>query len=348
MARRSAEAGMKIEIGEFLILSWLRHVRGCVLTQMNWIPSPAWPIARERELITTFETVRRLSDAAIGAPIFDGCELRPFLRQARIDVLGLRPDREAGAIEAIAVDSAFHEGELHDDNAEETIGRVVKRMIRAAFALDAYLPLGQASVVFATPWMSGTIRQDVQRHLGRLEARLAEQRGPAAPRLRFRVIANADFTDEIVQPVLAHVDAIADTSGLLRQAQQLARPRDSGSSDGGARAGTDRPGATRKASRIGEHVRSTMTALAASGRLTARIVGNLLDTRYCKAKFDLGHPFLKPVDGAIPLARQGKDRHGRGRYWKQPLKIAGGEFLMCSQWFVWQRDAFDGWVRDLG
>ena len=46
---------MKIEIGEFLILSWLRHVRGCVVTQMNWIPSPAWPVAREHELIATFE-----------------------------------------------------------------------------------------------------------------------------------------------------------------------------------------------------------------------------------------------------------------------------------------------------
>jgi hypothetical protein len=340
---------MKIEIGEFLILSWLRHVRGCVVTQMNWIPSPAWPVAREHELIATFETVRRFSDAARGAPIFQGCDLRPFVRQARIDVLGLRPDREAGAIEAIAVDSAFHEGELHDDNAEETIGRVVKRMIRAAFALAAYLPLGQASVVFATPWMSGAIRQDVHRHLEHLEARLAEQRGPAAPGLRFRVIANADFTDEIVQPVLEHVDAVADTSGLLRQAQQLTRPHDSGSGDGGARAGIDGPARTTKTiSRIGKHVQSTMTALAASGRLTARIVGDLLDPRYCKARFDLAYPFLKPVDKEVPLSRQGNDHHGRGRYWKKPLRVGDHEFLMCNNWFVWQRDAFDGWVRDLG
>jgi hypothetical protein len=336
---------MKIEIGEFLILSWLRHVRGCVVTQMNWIPSPAWPVARERELITTFETVRRFSDAAIGAPIFEGCDLRPFVRQARIDVLGLRPDREAGAIEAIAVDSAFHEGELHDDNADETIGRVVKRMIRAALALDAYLPLGKASVVFATPWMSGTIRQDVQRHLEHLEARLAAQHGPAAPRLRFRVIANADFTDEIVQPVLEHVDAVADTSGLLRQAQQLTRPREASASDRAAQTRIDRPAKmANKADRIGDHVRTTMAALAASGRLTARIVRDLLDPRYCKAKFNLGYPFLKPV----ALSRQPMDHNGYGRYWKRPLKIADHEFLMCSQWFMWQRDAFDSWVRDLG
>jgi hypothetical protein len=338
---------MKIEIGEFLILSWLRHVRGCVVTQMNWTPSPAWTIARERELIPTFEAVRGSSDGAIDAAIFDERELRAFVRQAKIDVLGLRTDHAAGAVEAIAVDSAFHDSELPHGEAKETIGRVVQRMVRAAFALDAYLHLGKASVVFATPWMSGTIRQDVERHLARLEACLAEQRGLAAPRLRFRVIANADFTDEIVQPVLAHVDAVADASGLLRQAQQLRRPRDADPGDGDARAGTERP-AKAKAGRIGEHVRNTMATLAASGRLTARIVGDLLDPRYCKAKFNLRYPFLKPFDRDVPLPSQGNDRHGRGRYWKRPLRVGNREFLMCNNWFVWQRDAFDGWVRDLG
>jgi hypothetical protein len=91
-----------------------------------------------------------------------------------------------------------------------------------------------------------------------------------------------------------------------------------------------------------------MARLAASGRLTARIVGDLLDPRYCKAKFNLGYPFLKPVDQEVPLSRQGNDCNGRGRYWKKPLRVGNQEFLMCNNWFIWQRDAFDGWVRDLG
>jgi hypothetical protein len=90
-----------------------------------------------------------------------------------------------------------------------------------------------------------------------------------------------------------------------------------------------------------------MAQLAASGRLTARIVGDLLDPRYCKARFNLGYPFLKPVDPSVPLPRQGNDRHGRGRYWKKPLRIGNREFLMCNNWFVWQRGAFDAWVRDI-
>jgi hypothetical protein len=331
---------MKIEIGEFLILSWLRHVRGCVVTQMNWSPSPAWTVTRERELRATFEAVRTFSD--------DTIDFGTFVRHARIDVLGLRLDRDSGGIEAIAVDSAINDTELPHGNAEETIVRLIQRMTRAAFALAAFLQPRQASVVFATPWLATAVRQEVQRHLDLLELRLAEQRDRALSHLRFRVIADADFADEIVQPVLEHADAVADTSGLVGQPQRSTPLGTVGS--GSARRGTDRPAEAmaKKASRIGEHVRRTMNELAASGRLTARIVGDLLDPRYCKARFNLGHPFLKPVDQNVPISTQRMDRNGYGRYWKRPLKIGGHEFLMCSQWFVWQRDAFDAWVRDVG
>ena len=227
---------MKIEIGEFLILSWLRHVRGCVVTQMTWSPSPAWPVARERELQTAFAAVRSFSDETIGVPIFEHCDFGPFIRHARIDVLGLCLDREPGATEAIAVDSAINDSALPHGNAEETIGRLIQRMLRAGFALAAYLNPGQASVVFATPWLAKAVRQDVQRHLALLETRLAAQRHPAVSRLRFRVIADADFADEIVQPVLEHVDAVADTSGLVGQTDQAAR-----SGNGSSRPGSDRP-----------------------------------------------------------------------------------------------------------
>ena len=100
--------------------------------------------------------------------------------------------------------------------------------------------------------------------------------------------------------------------------------------------------------RIGAHVRASMAALAASGRLTGAMVRNLLDPRYCKSIFNLGLPFLKRVESAAPLSRQRIDGNGYARYWKQPLRIGEQEFLMCSQWFVWQRGAFDAWVRDIG
>jgi hypothetical protein len=340
--------GMKIEIGEFLILSWLRHVRGCVVTQMNWSASPAWAVAHGPELRATFEAVRRFAADTIGRSSFGQVDFESFVRHASIDVLGLRVDRDGGGTEAIAVDSAINDTELPHGNAEETIVRLIQRMTRAGFALAAFMELRQATVVFATPWLATAVRQEVQRHLALIELRLAEQHGPGMPHLRFRVIADGDFADEIVQPVMEHVGAVADTGGQVGQPQPSRRLERAG--NGSAPRGVDRPikATTKKGSRIGEHVRRTMTELAASGRLTARIVGDLLDPRYCKARFDLRYPFLQPVHHGVPPSRQGNDRHGRGRYWKRPLKLGNQEFLMCNDWYDRQRDAFDAWVRDVG
>lgn len=224
---------MKIEIGEFLILSWLRHVRGCVLTQMNWSPSPAWPVARERQLGTAFEAVQELCVDATGRRILEDRDVGAFVRDARIDVLGLRLDRATRHVEAIAVDSAINDDELPHGDAEETIVRLIQRMLRAGFALAAYLNPPQVSVVFATPWLAQPIREEVQRRLARLEARLAGQRHPAVSRLRFRVIADGDFADEIVQPVLEHVDTLAATSGPVGNAARAGN-------------GAARPGSTAK------------------------------------------------------------------------------------------------------
>jgi hypothetical protein len=143
-------------------------------------------------------------------------------------VLGLRVDRDGGGTEAIAVDSAINDTELPHGNTEETIVRLIRRMTRAGFALAAFLEPRQASVVFATPWLATAVREEVQRHLDLLELRLAEQRHSALSRLRFRIIADADFADEIVQPVLEHAEAVADTSGLVRQPQRSTPPSSAG------------------------------------------------------------------------------------------------------------------------
>jgi hypothetical protein len=341
---------VKIEIGESLIYSWLRHVQGCVVTQMNWKPSPTWDVARELELTKAFEAARNLARQDLGVPIFKNGEFGQFIRQAEIDGLGVCRNRDSGGPSVIAVDSAFHENGLQYGNADETVGRVLKKLIRSALAIEAYLDAAEASVIFAAPKMAEAVRERIQHPLSVLERCLAEQRSSAMPRLHFRIIANADFSNEILAPVLNQVDTVADTGELFMRAQQLMRLCHSSPRHGLSGGKIDRSSEqlTEEGSRIGQHIRTTMEALAASGRLTAQTVGNLLDSRYCKARFNLGYPFLQPVDQALPLSRQRNDHHGRGRYWKKPLRVGNHEFLMCNNWFAWQRDAFDAWVRDIG
>jgi hypothetical protein len=337
-------AVMKIEIAESLVLSWLRHVQGCAVTQLNWKPSPSWQLANEHASRQEFERIRTLASETIGVPIFKQGEFAQFVRQAEIDVLGVRFPPDPATAQAIAVDSAFHENGLNYGSADETVGRVLKKLVRAALAVEGYLNVREAIMVFATPKVVEPIREAIARHLASLEAALG---GPASagPRLRFRLIANRDFADEIVRPVLESATTVADTSELLLRARQLLalceRPaRQHRSMRNGADTREREEG-------IGAHVRATMADLAESGRLTPEIVANLSNARYSRTEFNLAHPFLKPVDPYLDRRKQQHDCNGYSRYWKHPLKIAGNEFFMCSQWFDWQRTAFDQWVRDL-
>lgn len=269
---------MKLEICESLILSWLRHVQGCVVAQTNWKPSPTWQVARENELSQLFEAVQNFASQNIGVQIFKKGGFTQFIRQAEVDVLGLRLPDGTGARTVIAVDSAFHEGGLQYGGADETVGRVLKKLIRSAFALEAYVDAGEATVVFATPKMAEPIRQRIESHLEELDALLAL----AMHRLHFRVIANREFTDEILQPVLDQADAVADTSEVFIRAYQLLNLCEAAPRIRFAQTGCPTRAAPEEGDRIGEHVRQTMRQLAAFDHLSPTVVGKLLDSRYCE------------------------------------------------------------------
>lgn len=49
---------MKIEIGESLVYSWLKHIKECQIVQTNWKCSPNWELQNHDEI----ETVMKLTD----------------------------------------------------------------------------------------------------------------------------------------------------------------------------------------------------------------------------------------------------------------------------------------------
>ena len=85
-----------------------------------------------------FERLRALASETVGVPIFKQGEFAQFVRQAEIDVLGVRLPHDPATAQAIAVNSAFHEGGLNYGSADETVGRVLK-LLRAALAVEGYL-----------------------------------------------------------------------------------------------------------------------------------------------------------------------------------------------------------------
>ena len=94
---------MKIEIGESLVHSYLRHVKGCWLAQTNWKASPHWPkFMDDIELEAMFRAMKERFEDAEGKVFKQTKTAAQFIQQAEIDVMGV--DREGGVY---AVDTAL-------------------------------------------------------------------------------------------------------------------------------------------------------------------------------------------------------------------------------------------------
>jgi len=78
---------MKIEIGESLVYSYLRHEKNCLITQTNWKPSGNWNIPKEilDNAIYEFDKINKHHSFS---EIFNS-DLRQTIKQAEIDVLGI-------------------------------------------------------------------------------------------------------------------------------------------------------------------------------------------------------------------------------------------------------------------
>ncbi|MBS4178786.1 hypothetical protein [Lederbergia citrea] len=104
---------MKVEIGESLLYSWLRHAKGCQLVQMNWKPSSSsWELKNEevnqKLMIDSSEFFFNKYDYKI----YKGTtSLSQLLQQAEIDVLGVNFEGDSQFL--YAVDIAFHEAGLN-------------------------------------------------------------------------------------------------------------------------------------------------------------------------------------------------------------------------------------------
>ncbi len=75
---------MKIEMGESLIYSWLRHEKQCQLAQTNWKASPYWEVDSRNDLQALAEKFLRYYQDKYQFDILKGCSLEQFIKQAEL------------------------------------------------------------------------------------------------------------------------------------------------------------------------------------------------------------------------------------------------------------------------
>ena len=206
---------MKIEMGESLLYSWLRHVKECQIVQLNWKVSPKWDLQKEDKLIEIMETTNSYFESNYGYQIYKNNSLNQLLAQAEVDVLGISIDGEGNHI--YAIDVAFHEAGLNYGSKNETVTRIIKKCVRTAMCIYGYLDTDTAEIIFASPKINPSIITELIPRLEELNNLLLSL-GLNFPS---RIIANEDFNGKILEPILLASGGISDTSELFLRSYQM-------------------------------------------------------------------------------------------------------------------------------
>lgn len=341
---------MKIEVGESLMLSWLRHVKKCQSVQLNWKPSiKHWELSNEREIELIMQAVNAHYEERHSFNVFkNNKSYMQLLQQGELDALGLHIQN--GVIKDIyGVDVAFHEAGLNYGSKIETLERVIKKIVRTAMLLFGYFNMRKGTIIFASPKINQSIYDPLYSLVKETETLLRSME------LDFEVeiIANGEFKGQVINPILGLSSTVADTSELfLRSIQMYNMFFDS---DVVSMVENNKPVRNEaiaiipgiKEISIADFVRNTFSDLVDQNKLSKDKLYHLCDARYSKEIFLLPYPMLKKVNEAISLSPQRKDENGRDRYFAKPLYVIHGErYFLCNHWIEKSRKPYKVWFEN--
>ena len=323
---------MKVEIGESLCYSFLRHVKQCWLVQSNWKVSEHWVRQKsDSELQSLYESMQEKFDPD-GSVFKQTKDVEQFLRQGEIDVVGVGQD---GSVHALEV--AFHEAGLNYGGGPEK--RVLKKLLRAVTILKAYQP---AAVVTHMYFVSPKVWPRVQGPLGEAFSKLRWE----YPEIQWHLLTNEDFASQVVQPTLERAGSVADKSELFVRAAKLLELSGVGITGGDRRASVESTKvqhtvlkeATRdtdaEPGQLQQIVRPLMKTLLEDypRLLDDTDVHNMMDGEHCKSVLGLQISNL-PL---LRLRENGRKVSDHDRYW---AKVYGGRYYVTSQW--WKGQHYD-------
>ena len=124
---------MKIEIGESLVYSHLKHIEGCRIVQTNWKTSGNW-VVTEFEQLRAKELYNKIANSPDFNGIFKNSSFEQLIKQAEIDVLGINTAENT----VFGIDVAFHSAGLNYGSKEETAFRIIKKIFRTIFIMQSY------------------------------------------------------------------------------------------------------------------------------------------------------------------------------------------------------------------
>lgn len=313
---------MKIEMGESLFYSWLRHVKECQLVQTNWKPSPTWQLhnaeALERFMLKSNE---HFADK-YGFDIYKKNSLTQLIQQAEADSIGIALSDSGTYI--YAIDVAYHESGLNYGSKRDTVGRVIKKFLRTAMCIQGYFNTTHGELIFGSPKIHNAVLEDLNPCITDLNNLFIEN----GLDFSARVIANDDFNDHVLQPILIASAGVSDTAELFLRSYQLVkmfeterpvRRAPSVSSATPEDISTD----TLSELKIGKIAQTLLRGALERGAVDNSEVQLMQDKDYSKKIFGIDFPLLVLANA----------KYNPKRYYSKPLEIRGTQYRLCSQWY---------------
>lgn len=332
---------MKIEIGESLVYSWLRHIKSCQIVQLNWKASTvAWDLYKEDIVENIYNKIHNHFSGR-GYNIFKN-SYSQLLQQGEIDALGVALDKNIKS-SFYGVDIAFHENGLKYGKKKESCERIVKKMVRTAMLFLAFFNSKKASIVFASPKIGKSLVDE----LNNLFNELNELFSNMGFEYTFELYANERFQTSIFLPVIKCSDKIADTSELFMRSIQMYNLFQNKKIAGKKRNAIVNSSKSQALEniKIGFLVQMKIAECFKAQQITDDELNNLCDLDYSKRTFGMQYPILKKVDPNSRLDDQRKVKDFF-RYYSTPFSTGKKSFLLCNCWYEKNRKNFLEWLKN--
>jgi len=319
---------MKIEIGENLIASYLRHVEDCRIVQTNWKTSSQWKVTEneDKESRELFDKIKSSPDFS---EIFKNNGYDQLIKQAEIDVIGLNTAEKS----VFGIDVAFHNAGL---NYKDTTNTVLKKIFRTIFVLQTYFSdFNKFNAFFITPKANSATERPIRELIEKANKLIDDEM------ISVNFICNETFFNSIVDPIINNIDDDNDTSELFIRSIKLLQldKRVNSIKDNkktNKKSATISDKTTVDGMKIGQFVQYNMKKLFEKNLVSQDEISNLQNKDYSKKVFDQNYEVLRSSDKEIT----GVD--GRNRYYANEKFF--GDYYLSSQWVERHWKPFRNWL----
>ncbi len=331
---------MKIEIGENLVYSWLKHVKECQIVQTNWKVSSHWTMSNIEIIENIINKTRAYFEKYYKIEIFKDISTQQFIKQAEIDVLGIL--FEENSMFVYGVEIAFHELGLNYGSKDITVNKIINKLIRMSVCVIGYFNIFHGELVFASPKISDSILNLLSNKIEDLNRIFIE----LGLNFKFRVISNDDFNSLVLNPILIASEGISDTNELFVRAYQMQNlftqkttrliKNNSNCKNPKNTKLINESTLTLNELKVGRIVQTKFREILLTNVITEEEISKMQNIDYSNDTFGIKYPVLVK-EGSI---------YEKVRYYIKPIKIFDENYYICSQWFNNNKGRLLDWIKD--